>query len=119
KIPASPAIAAHVDASIAAGNHMIGVAGVDPHRMIIAMDALYEILTKRSTAILGVKHLRAMNPDSLIVIGIDLDLAVIDRARIGVRHSGPRLSFIVAAKQSPRRVLDGRIDNIGVLALEA
>src|ERR1051326_4519041 len=86
--------------------------------MIVAMDALHEILTKGFTSVFRIEHLRPMNPDSLIVIGIDLDFAVVDRARIRIRHFGPGFSFIVATKQSAGRMLDGCIYDVRVLAIE-
>src|SRR5205807_1118078 len=60
-----------------------------------------------------------MHPDALVIIRIDMDLAVIDGARVGVGHPGPCLAFIFTAEDAAAGVFNQRVNNVGVPAIEA
>ena len=117
--PSASAIIAPVNAAVAARDHVAGIRGVDPHGVIIAMDARHAIGDERLPPILGVIHRRAHHPDAQVVVGIDYDLAVVGGARIGVRHLLPTLAFVLAAEDAALRVLHDGINDVGVAAINA
>ena len=59
------------------------------------------------TAILGVVHRDAKNPDILVIIRVDADLAEVHRTWVCVRDIDPGLTAIIRAVQPtiPRRRL--------------
>src|SRR5258708_595077 len=89
--PASPSVAAHVDATIAAEDDVVGIVWINPDGMEVAMNARDQILAKGATAIIGVVHLHAAHPDPLVVVRVDADLAEIHAAGIGIGHLDPCL----------------------------
>src|SRR6266436_1611190 len=105
EIPGLAGVVAPVNSAVRTGNHVVRIRGIDPHGVIIAVNAPNALGRESFSAILGVKHLRAERPDSQIVVGIDAHLAVVRGPRIGVAHSLPGLTFIIAAKDSALFVL--------------
>ncbi len=119
EIPRLAAIAADVDAAVAARDHVIRIARIDPGGVIVAMDPLNQIRSERLAAVFRVVHLRAVNPQALIVVRIDADLAVVAAARIGVGHLRPGLAFVIAAVDAALRVLDERVDHVRISPIKS
>src|SRR5437763_379959 len=60
-----------------------------------------------------------MHPDSLVIVRINVDLAVINGARVGVGHLGPGFTFIFTAEDAAAGMFNQRVNNVGVPAVEA
>ncbi len=117
EIPAAPVVVAPVNSAVAPGDDVIRIRRINPHRVKIAVNSFHPIGSKFFPAVLGVKHLRAQLPNPQIIVGVNANLAVIRRPRIGVAHLFPRLALVVAAKRSAFFVLHHRVDDVRVLAI--
>src|ERR1043166_3029005 len=82
------------------------------------MDFLNATSGETFAAILGKKHRRSQCPDAQVVVGIDTNLAVIRGARIGVAHLLPGFAFILAAIDAALIVLNERVYDVGILAID-
>ncbi len=107
EIPRAPGVVAPMDSAVAAGEHVVRIRRIDPHRMKIPVDAPHAIRHEFLAAVLGVEHLRTEFPNTQIIIGIDANLA----------HLLPRLAFVFAAECSALFVLDNRVNDVRVLAV--
>ena len=76
-------------ATVRTGHHVIGISGVDPERMKIAVYRLDPIIDKRLPPILRVRHPGPRGPDPLVVRRVNPNLAVVHRTRIRVTHARP------------------------------
>src|SRR5579864_4305937 len=106
-----------MDTAVGAGDHVIGIGGINPHGVEVTVNAVDALRGKRFAAVLGVKHLRAKLPDAQVVVGINTNLAVIGRTRVGVAHALPGLAFVFAAESAAFFMLDLRVDNVGILPI--
>ena len=70
-------------------------------------------------AVLGHVDVDAAEPDFLIVVGVDADLAEVGGAGIGVAHAGPGGALVFGAVDAAERgVLEFGVDDVGVLAID-
>src|SRR5215471_5680227 len=103
-----------MDAAVRAGDHMIGIRRVDPKRMIVAMNFGDDIGLEGSAAIVRDKHGRAAQPDALIVIRVDSNLAVVGRPMVCVAHLFPGLAAVLRAKDAAFLILDDGVNDAGI-----
>ena len=82
------------------------------------MNSFHALRRKRLSAILGIEHRCTEFPDPEIIIGINANLAVVGRARIGIAHLLPGLAFVLAAISPALVVLHDGVNNGGVLAVD-
>src|SRR5215471_4468949 len=106
-----------MDAAVRAGDHMIGIRRVDPKRMIVAMNFGDDIGLEGSAAIVRDKHGRAAQPDALIVVGVDSNLAVVGRPVVCVAHLFPGLAAVLRAKDAALFILDDGINDAGIASV--
>src|SRR6202162_6499313 len=98
---------------------MIGICGIDPKRVKIAVDLLPTVVAEGPAAVFGVVERRTQHPDFPIVAWIDANLAVIGRARIGVAHARPGETFVfVAVDAAVLYVLHQRVNDVGILPVD-
>src|ERR1017187_9095092 len=117
--PIAPAVPGGPDAAIVAVEQVVGIGGIDPDGMHVAVDVAEAGLRKCAAAILGHIDVDAAEPDLLIVVGIDAELAEIRRARVGVAHAGPGGAAVFGAVDaSERGVLNQRVHDVGILAID-
>src|SRR5258708_4507394 len=117
ELPSLSGVVAPVNSAIRSGEHAIRILGIDPHRVEISMNTARTLGRKSFPAILRIKHLRAELPDAEIIIGVDANLAVIRRPRIGIAHLLPGITFILAAISSALLVLNDGVNDVGILAV--
>ncbi len=92
---------------------MIGVRGVDPDGVHVAVNARESGLNEIMAAVFGHIDVDAAEPDFQIVVRIDADLAEVGRARIGIAHARPARAFIfgaIDAAEGP--MLDQRVNDV-------
>ena len=117
EIPIFSGVVAPMDAAVGTGDHVIGIGGIDPHGVEVAVNAVDALRDKRFSAVLGVKHLRAEFPNAQVVVGINANLAVIGRAWVGFAHALPGLAFVFAAERAALFMLNLGIDDVRILAV--
>src|SRR5689334_18031394 len=117
EIPIFSGVVAPVNAAVGAGDHVIGISGIDPHGVIVAVNTADTLGGKRFSAVFGVKHLRAEFPDAQVVVGINANLAVVGGTRIGFAHALPGFAFVFAAERAAFFMLDFGVNDVGILAI--
>ena len=117
--PVAAAVPGDPDAAIVAGEHVVGIGGVDPDGVNVAVDVAETGLDEGAAAVFGHVDVDAAEPDLLIVVGVDADLAEVGGARIGVAHAGPGGALVFGAVDAAERgVLEFGVDDVGVLAID-
>ena len=81
------------------------------------MDPIDEIGTETLTPVVGGVHARPEKPDSLVVLWVDPDLAVIPRARVGFTHPCPCFTFVFRTKDATLVIFNNGIYDVGILAI--
>src|SRR5688500_17834515 len=103
-------------AAVVAVDHVIGIVGIDPQIVMIAMGVLADLY--RGLAAVGrSEQRRVLHVDDVLVAGIAEDVRVVERAlpnRAGGVDQLPRSAGIVRYKQAAVLVFDQRVDAIGV-----
>ncbi len=84
---------------------------------MVAVYSSYIIGAERLPSVLRDIHRSPEDPNPLVVVGINADLAVIHGPRIGARHLFPGQTLILRAKNSTVFVFDNGIDNVGAAAV--
>ena len=117
--PVAAAIPGHPDAAVVAVEDVVGIRRVDPDGVDIAVDIAEAGLHEGAAAILGHVDVDAAEPDLLVVVGVDADLAEVGGPRIGVAHAGPGGALVFGAVDAAERgVLEFGVDDVGVLAID-
>src|SRR5207248_3645880 len=119
EIPIFPCIVTPMDAAVGTGDHVIGIGGIDPHGVIVSVNAMDALGGECFAAVFGVKHRRAQLPNAQIIVGINADLAVVGRPRVRFTHALPGLAFIFAAERAALFVLDFGVNDVGIFAVDA
>ena len=94
-VPGLALVEALMDAAVGSGQDVVRVGGVNPKGVIVAMNSLNQVLSPRLSAVLRVVHVRGEDPDALVVVRVDVDLAVVRGARVGVRELYPGFAFVL------------------------
>ncbi len=68
---------------------MVGIFRIDPHGMMVAVDSTEIIRAEGLSSVFGDIHPGPKNPNPLVIVGVDADLAVIHGPGIGIRHLFP------------------------------
>ena len=88
-----------------------GLRRVDPHRVVIDVDALGAVVAERLAAVVRDVQRHAEHVDARVGLRIDADLAEVHRPRIGVAHLAPAGAGVVGAVDAALgRVLDARVE---------
>ena len=117
EVPGLPRVVAPVNPAIRSRKHVIRIRRIDPHRMVVSVDAPDALRRKSFSSILGVKHRRAQRPDAQVIVRIDPHLAVVRRPRIRIAHLFPRFAFVLAAVNAALFMLYQRIDDVRIPAV--
>ena len=115
-----PEVPALVHSTVAADKGVARVARIDPHRVVVGLQAhvvrrrVRHVLERR-TAVLALEDRDAEFPDTLVVGGIDVGCAEVHRARIRTAHPPPgRAGVFTAIRAALGRVLDERDEHVRV-----
>ena len=125
-VPGDAAIVGEIQPAIIAQDEVLRVLRIDPERVMIAMDAQIvgrahgvvragasgDRVGEGPSAVRRDEQRRAQDVESLVAGRVDVDLAVVHRARIDVAHLPPGLAAIVrpeGAALGP--VLDGGVEH--------
>ena len=111
EIPAPAPVPRDVDAAVVPEHHVVRVGRINPHRVVVHVDALDPVGGEGAPAVLGVVHLGSEDPDALVVVGVNADLAVVHRTRVGVAHPLPGEPLVLGTEDAALPVLDDRIDD--------
>src|SRR5208282_3891777 len=117
-IPTASRVVAPMDAAVGARDHMVRIGGINPHGVVIAVDAKTAGGDEGLAAVLGMVDGSAEHPDAQVVVGIDADLAVVGGPRVGIAHARPILTFVVAAKDSALGLLDEGTKDVGIAEVD-
>ena len=117
KVPGFAPVVGEMNPTIRAHNHMVGVSWINPHSVVVAVDAGNHIGAEGYPPILRSIHSSAKHPYPLVVIRVDPDLAVIHGARIGAAHLLPAQTLILRPENTSIFIFNNSVDNVGVLAV--
>ncbi len=117
--PIAAAVPGDPDAAIVAAEHVVGIRGVDPDGVNVAVDIAETGLHEGSAAILRHVDVDTAEPDLLIVIGVHADLAEVGGTGISVAHAGPGGALVFGAVNAAERgMLEFRVHDVGVFAID-
>src|SRR5262249_28262600 len=118
-IPRFGLVIAEMDSAVRSNNQVVRIDWIDPHRMVIAMDAP-ELSCRIQTpaAVLRYIHRGAQHVDTLIVLWINTNLAVIHRPRVNLVHLFPGGALVIRTKDSALCVLVCHVNDLWIFALD-
>ena len=99
--PVSTTIVRHADATVVAGDDALRIIRVDPHGVMIHVNAFGRV-ARRLAAIAGVLHRRRRPIHAVRIFRIDAHLRVVEWTRILGAHIRPRLAAVFRAIQPTR-----------------
>src|SRR5262249_7524658 len=100
-LPSRAAVVRECHAAVVAEDQMTRIARVDPEGMMIGVRALCSVPVREGLAAVSREVQRyAQNIDALIVVGVDTNLAEIERPRANIVAFRPGLPAIVGAEDS-------------------
>ena len=118
EVPAPAPVPRNVDPPVVPEHHVVRVGGIDPQGVMIHVDPLDPVGCEGPPAVLGVVHLGPQDPDALVVVGVDADLAVVHGPRVGVAHALPGESLVLGTEHSAFPVLDDGVDDAWIAAID-
>ena len=131
EVPGRGMVVAEIHAAVAAGQHPVAVLGIDPHGVEVGMQVLAAAGPERAAGVVGDPQVDPQQVDAPVVVGLDADLAEVERARRPRAQPGPVLAGVVAAEDAagaaarvdggdpPALVrLDHGVDDARVLAVD-
>jgi len=111
--PGPGPVVGDVEAAVVAHEHVIGVLGIDPQRVVVHVDPLGRpVVLEGLSPVDGQVQLCPHDPDLVLVQGIDVDVAV-PVGRLDVVDPGPRGASVLRSVQATVLVGDGSIHDIG------
>ncbi len=117
--PGAAVIAAEVHPAVAAVDEIAAVVGMNPERVVVGVDAVLSAQRAECfPSILADLQVRVQAVEAVFVLGVDADVAVVERAWCDVRRvvdHAPGFAAVVGPIQSVLRCLDERVDDVGVV----
>ena len=99
-LPVLPAVERQEDAAVAAGDHVVGVLRVDPQGVAVGVDRRVGLGPEGLAAVARDVQRHAEDVDAPVVVGVDADLAEVERPRAQVVDLDPRLAAVVGAEDA-------------------
>ena len=93
-VPVGGAVVRGVEAAVAADEHVAGVAGVDPKRVLIGVNTLAGVGAERFAAVGGFEEIDPADVDEFLVLGIDFDIAEVHGAGVEAVDALPGLAAV-------------------------
>src|SRR5262249_32643039 len=107
-----------MNASIRTGQHVIGIGGIDPQSLIVAVDPRHDILNPGFAPIFRREKVCPALPYSFVVFRVELNLAVVHRPRIKVAHLSPTCASIFRSENAALGIFDDRVNDAGISAVD-